>query len=470
MTITSLGVGSGIDLNSILTSIYNQSTAQTSTLDKRSTQLSTSISELGKIQSAMDDFKTALNNLGTSSGLNSLSGVALTSSDPTGLSALAGANANGLGDHSVTVSSLASVSRIASGVSVADPTAAVGAGSLTLNLGVISGAPADADGKYTGATFTGSKSASISISSTDNLNDVVTKLNQSGLVNASLISDGTGYRLSIQSAATGSNQSIKIDASGSSSLSDLMQYDPAGTQKFFQTQAAADFKGKVDGISIVNSSNTLTGALAGTTLTASKVGSYTVTATASNTSASTALTNLVSKWNTLNSLVKTDTSYNSTTKVSGPLAGESSLKFAMGQMRSAVFGKTFSTGSSPYSTLMSIGLSVDASGTATLDSAKLQKALTANPNALSALFDPKQGGAAASADAVVKSNSATSQYGLSARIAGMNKSIDALTKQKQQIIDQATSQQKILSAQFSALDKLMSTTTQLSTFLTKTFA
>ena len=130
-TFTSLGVGSGLDLNSMVTKLVALERAPLSQMQKDATKLQTQVSSFGKMQSmfsALQDTANALSNSALWGGSNARS------SDETAVTAIGGTGA-AAGSYAVTVQSLAASQTLSTNTVFGGATDLVGAGSLTLALG-----------------------------------------------------------------------------------------------------------------------------------------------------------------------------------------------------------------------------------------------------------------------------------------------------------------------------------------------
>ncbi len=87
-------------------------------------------------------------------------------------------------------------------------------------------------------------------------------------VTASVINDGTGFRLVMSSNNTGASNSLKITSSDTTGTGlSKLTYDPASTTNTVsQTQAASDASFSVDGVAITKASNTVSDVIPGVTL------------------------------------------------------------------------------------------------------------------------------------------------------------------------------------------------------------
>ncbi|MGH9888530.1 MAG: flagellar filament capping protein FliD, partial [bacterium] len=150
-----------------------------------------------------------------------------------------------------------------------------------------------------------------------------------------------------------------------------------------QLMAPSDAKVKIDGIDITRSTNVISDALAGVTLTleAAEVGTTVDLAVArDNTAAVTAVKDFATAYNTAASYVATNTSEK------GPLAFDSSIRATMRQLRSVLFDAVAGLQNSTYTSAQSIGVSLDKTGQLQVDEATLKTALATSPDEVSALF------------------------------------------------------------------------------------
>ena len=125
-TVSSLGVGTGIDLNSLLTKLVAAESAPITQLDTKQASYKNQLSAIGRLQSAIDDFATASTAISTSVNFK---GYQATVADTDYATATATSYASG-GSYALRVDKLAQANKLQSGV---NPT--VSTGSLTLSLG-----------------------------------------------------------------------------------------------------------------------------------------------------------------------------------------------------------------------------------------------------------------------------------------------------------------------------------------------
>ncbi len=254
------------------------------------------------------------------------------------------------------------------------------------------GLTAGAGGAYLGASFAqdgNQLSGTVTIDSTNNtLAGIRDAINKAGLgVTATIVSDGsaTPNHLVLQSSKTGASSTIKIDVTGDAALSNLLAYDPAGTQNLTQNTAAQSTTLEVNGIAVSSDTNNISGAIQGVNLTVGKVGSANLTVAQDSSGIKTGVAAFVKAFNDLNKAVKDASGYDAATKKGGPLLGDSTAQSIQAQVRKLI--TTSITGlSGDLTNLSQIGVTFQKDGTLSLDSAKLGKAITNNFEDIGALF------------------------------------------------------------------------------------
>lgn len=276
----------------------------------------------------------------------------------------------------------------------------------------VAGFTAGNSGPYTfsGASFSldpNVSSGSVTIDNTNNsLQGIRDAINKAKLgVTASIVSDGsaTPNHLVLTSNKTGLTSSMKVSVSGDATLAGLLSYDPAGTQNMTQSVAAQNASLSVNGLAVSSTSNSVASAIEGVTLDLAKVGSSKLTI-AQNTAAVTSAVNaFVKAYNDLNATIKKTTGYDEATKTAGILLGDSSVRNMQAQLRK-MMASPISDPSGSLTTLSQVGISIDKTGTMSVDSTKLSAAMSKSLNDVAALFSSF----GSSTDSLVKYSASTS--------------------------------------------------------------
>lgn len=368
-SISSAGIGSGLDVNSIVTQLMSIERTPIRQLQTQATTLQTKLSAYGKVQGAVAAMRDAAAKLTTA---GTYSGTTASSSDSTsvGVSASTGAAAGVIG---ISVSKLATSQSVASS---AQPTSAstIGQGSLTIELGSWN-ADQSAFSPKSGAT-----AVTINIGAgEDSLAQIRDKINGANAgISASIVTDASGARLVMRSTATGESNGFRVSAAQSSGSPGLatLAFDPsAGASAMTQTQAAGNANVMIDGLAIVSESNTLDSAVTGLTISLNKTTTSAVNLNVASdtTSIKKAVTDFATAYNSLSALLRDQTKYDSATKTAGTLQGDSATVSLQSQLRNILMGSTSLGGS--LSRMADLGLDPGSNGLITVNNSKLDVAV-----------------------------------------------------------------------------------------------
>lgn len=470
-SVSSAGIGSGLDVDSIITGLMKVEQQPLTDLQTKATSINTTISAFGAVKSALSAFRDAASAIALPSAWNA---TAATSSDASAVGVATGTNA-ATGSYAIQVQSLAAAQSTVSGT-YASGSALVGAGTLHIDLGTWS------SGQTAFTARSGSTGVDVTVTASDTLATLAEKINAAGAgVSASVVTDASGARLVFTSSTTGADNAFRItaaDADGgntdSSGLSALA-FDPAGgTSATTLTQAAANATATVNGLSISSATNTLSNVFSGLTITLSKVTSAPVQVTVAQDAAAIkkSVQSFVDAYNSLSSLLSTDLKYDSTSKTAGPLQGDSAAMSLQRQLRAMIGGG--STASGAFGSLSQAGLQFQSDGTLKIDDTKFSAALT-NPVELKKLFtnvdsaNPANNGVATKLRGLT--NSLLGAEGLlTTRLAGLNSSLARNGKDQDALSDRLAATKARLQAQYSALDTKMSSISTLNTYITQQIA
>lgn len=373
-TITSTGIGSGLDVSSIVSQLMSLERRPLTLLQRNASDLNTQLSAIGTLQSRMSGLRDAANTL-TSVSLWQQTVATSADSSAVKVSTSAGAAA---GSYAVQVSQLASTQTLAS-TAFASADATVGSGSLTIELGTWTGSPTT-----TGFTAkSGSTPIVVPIGSGEtSLSTIRDKINEADAgVTATLITDASGVRLSLRSKETGAENAFRITASETvddgnpaTGLSAL-GYTATAASPMTRSQTAVNAQATINGIAVSSASNTLDGVADGLTLTLSKVTTSAVEIgiQPDTDAVKKSIETFVSAFNEVASYIRDQTKYNADTKVAGTLQGDRLVGSLQTQLRGIV--NQGSSASGIFERLTDIGISFTATGTLSIKSSKLEDAL-----------------------------------------------------------------------------------------------
>ncbi|HKT30467.1 flagellar filament capping protein FliD [Dyella sp.] len=434
--LSSLGLGTGLDVNSIIQALVNaQEAGPQAQITNQTNQDNNKIAGLTALQTSLSGLQSALNEL-TSSTTYSTFTTTLSNTSLGTASTLPDASP---GTYNINVSQLATAQK---SVSAAQPSlATVGTGTLNITVG--------------------GKSVSVSVGATDTLSSIATSINNASGnpgVTATIVSGVNGNQLVLTSASTGTANAFSVSASSDSSSGVTALASALNTP----STAAANAQLTIDGIAVSSPTNSVSGALTGVTLNLSTTGSSQLTVAQSTTPISTAVNDFVSAYNTYASTVNQLQSYNSTTKVAGVLLGDATLSAVQSQI-SHVLGSTVSNSS--LGSLASLGITRNADGTLVSNSTTLANTLASNPSSVQQLFSGTNGIATQLSTLVTGFNSSTGV--LQSRITNLNNDLTGLQTQQTALNARMAVYQQQLVQQYTSLSSLMSSLNNTSSYLTQ---
>jgi len=480
-SLISSSTGTPLDVNSLVTTLVKARIAgPAASLSTQSSNDNTEIGGLGLLSGTMLGLETALAPFLNGSALSSFS--ATLSGD--GITAKAGSGASAA-TYQIDTKQIAQAQTITSGSFSQSDANALGSGTLTISLG--SGA--------------GAKSFQINVdSSNDSLDDVVNAINSAAGnpgIRATIITGQNGPALSLQSTSTGAANTISIGVTGAASDSALAKFavtsstsvDPnapvgssaiASNNSFWtQSQAAQDAQLTVNNVPVTNSTNTISDAIPGITLTltAKGLGPQTLTVAPDDGAVENDLSAFVTAYNTvidqLNSLAAPGTA--NVPGSGGILLGDEMIN-QIGASLGGIVGGLVSNGGL-QGTLASLGITFqkDTGGQpfaelqidADPNGPTLDDAVTNNPALIGALFN-KTNGIAQQLDSVLTSY--TSGQGIIAnRTNDLTADIANLAKQQNDLDDFAAQLTSQFNDQFTALNTILAQAQSNSNFLTSLF-
>ena len=478
--VSSLGIGSGLDLNSLLSGLKTAEQMPLAAIQTKQTSYTTKLTAYGQLNSALGSLQTAAAAL-AKPGL--FQGVKASSTAPDVLTATAASTAQS-GTYTLNVTQLAQAQSLAS-AGQADTSTNIGTGTAKITVQF-------EFGTTSGAVFTkGSDAArtqSLEIDPADSsLADIAKAINAKTTlgVTASIVNDGsaTPNRLVLTSTQTGKASSMRISVSGDpvpvvpadpnpaySALSKLLTNDPAAARNLQQTVAAQNTELTVNGIAVTSATNSVAGAVQDVTMTVSKIGTSTLSVQKDTASVDSAVNTFVKAYNSLQSVAAKLTAFDPASKSGAVLLGDSTLRNIQVGMRSALTSPQAEYGSG-LTMLSNIGVSFAKDGTLALDSVKLKAALDGNLGGVATLFSGTAGvgGYGNSLSTLITCYTGTTGGVLTAASKGISSSLDSLAKQYTATSERAEATVARYKAQFTQLDVMMSRMNQTSTYLTAQF-
>ena len=389
-SISSPGIGSGLDINSIVRQLVAAEGQPTrNRLDRTEAELQARISAYGLLQGAVSSFQTSLGKLTGGSGFQANTA---SSSNQEVLVATASRTAvAGRYDLDVThlarAHSLVTDSGLAAG-QFSSTSDVLGTGTLTFKFGTTV-----MDGASYGSFTPDAEAATATVEITDgSLNGIRDAINQADIgVRAAVIFDGSHFRLTLTSTETGAARSMEISVSDADGNDDdtaglsLLAFN-AGANHMSQTAAGQDAQLTLNGLAITSASNTLSSTLTGLTINLLGEGSSTLEVKKNTAEAGAAIRGFVETYNGLMGSINQLTGYDPETRRAGALNGDSSVQGLKNQL-SRLLSTPVEGLDGPFSILADIGISRSSrDGTLVLDEARLGAALRDHYDDVMGLF------------------------------------------------------------------------------------
>jgi flagellar hook-associated protein 2 len=439
--ITSTGIGSGLNIGAIVSSLTTAfGAAQTTQLTNQQTTLDAQVSAYGTFTAALDTLKLALPAL---EDPKQLAGFAATVADQNIATATTTSDAVA-GQYTLQVNNLATSATMTS-AHLASSATAVGTGTLTIAVGSSS--------MQIGIDSTNSSLAGIAAA-------INSDPNNPG-VTASIITATSGSRLILTGTATGAANAISVTPSGGDGGLSVLA--------FTQTQPAQDASFSINGFAATSASNAVSSAITGVTINlqkASAVGTpTTLTISPDISSAQGAIDKFVTAVNGVLSSIQTLTAYDPSTQTAGPLNGNATLESFQNQLQN-ILGKVTS-GSGGVKSLTDLGINAGTDGSYATDDTKLGNALSASLASIGNLLGGTNGIVTQISNLV---DGYTKPGGLLDTInQGLETSLSNVSKQQSALAAQLAAYSARLTAEYNAMDTAVALLKQTQTYLNAEF-
>jgi flagellar hook-associated protein 2 len=433
MTISALGIGSGLDASSIVESLMEIEQVPLVNLQVKEATYLADLSAVGQLSSALASFEDVVASLTSASDFDIYTA---TSADTATFTASADSTA-AEGSYDIQVVSLAQAQKLGSASFSDSDTTTVGDSGDVVEITV-------GDDSFT---------VEIGAMTLEEIADAINSASDNVGVTASIIQeDSDTYYLTLTSDETGTDYEITLafeDSVGSSITDPLTMAE---------TQGALDAEILVDDTyTITRSSNTIDDAFEGVTLNLLDTSDSNVSLDVSLNESS--ISGLVEDFvDGYNDLLSTITSLDE-----GQLEGDSILRTVVSQIRS-VLNSAASGLNGDYSYLYDVGIEFEDDGTMSLDSSALSEAVASNLESLTELFTDEDQGVAVRLDSLLEAM--LDDDGLiEAEEDGINAKIESVQEAEERLEDRLELIEARYVAQYSALDTLISSMTTTSEYL-----
>ncbi|MBQ4797795.1 flagellar filament capping protein FliD [Pseudoalteromonas sp. MMG006] len=453
MSISFNGLGSGLAVSDIVDALVNSEQAPAEArLNTTESNLTTDISAVGALKSALEQVQTAMEALGDADNYQQRS----TSGNDDFVSISADEDAQP-GGYSVEVNNLATEHKILS--EAFDANTAVGEGIMTLS--------------------SGDNSFDVEVSDTATLSEIRDAINDSNdndSINATIITDDTGQHLVLSAKNSGLESEIKVevtdidgDNTDTNGLS-LLAFDSAGVQNASEIIAATDASITIDGsLTVSSSSNTFTDVIDGITITAKKAHDTDddlsdISITENNNNIQSGLNNFISSYNEL--LELSNTLGASSEDGAGVMAGDSLLRGVMSKLREQITDSV-DLGNGNSLSLSQLGVETERYGVLTLNTETLNDKIDEDVDLVQQFFigsDEDEGGFAQSFDELMSFYTDTDGI-IQNRIDSKTNQLEDVDDQRLSLASKMESLSDRLYAQYNAMDLLVANLNSTSSYV-----
>ncbi|MGS0726103.1 flagellar filament capping protein FliD, partial [Shewanella sp. 0m-11] len=315
MALTATGIGSGLDINTIVGVLVDaEKVPKEAIFDKTEKTIEAKVSAIGTLKSQLSTFQDALEKLSDPASLNIRK---VSTGDSSYFSAVADKNAQS-GSYQIQVEQLATFHKVA-GTNVADASAALGQGKLDLSVN--------------------GKAFSIEVEAGDSLEAIAKKVNDSADnsgVTATIIKSDGGSRLVFSSDESGTDNQVTVSATDTvgTGLNDMF-----GAGNLTELQAAQNAIVHIDGQKVTSQSNDVENAIAGVTLSltdADVAKTSTLKIEQDNEAVKDNVKGFVDAYNTLIDSINKLSSYDVEKEEAAALQGDSMIRSIESQLRNMI--------------------------------------------------------------------------------------------------------------------------------------
>ncbi|TNC90169.1 MAG: flagellar capping protein, partial [Thalassolituus sp.] len=363
-SIESLGLGSGVLTTDLVDKIITaEKEVSELRLDNRQELIEAKITAYGEIKSLMSTMQSAVNTLASPSAAGA---TKATSSNEDILTVTTSSTADP-GSYNVEVLNTAKSHSLATGT-FASFDEIIGTGKLTFSFGTNT---YDGSGNISGQDVnTERQTKTITIDDSNRtLSGIRDAINTADMgVTATIINDGSGYRLLMTSSDTGAKNAMRIEATDDSGnllttgLSALAYNESQnGTGNLEQTSKGEDAQLQVNGLTITRTSNAVAEVIKGVTinLQSADVGTQvTVNVSADTDTLVENIQKFVDSYNELKQFVDDLSGYDADQQQAGLLLGDSTMRSIQGQIRSLI-SQPIAGLSGKFRSLTELGVNTD---------------------------------------------------------------------------------------------------------------
>jgi flagellar hook-associated protein 2 len=447
MAITASGIGSGLDIESIVSQLMTLERQPLVALQRRESDTRAQISSYGTLKSAVSAFQDAMKDLST---LDAFRVFQSESSDEAVMTASADGDAAG-GIYNLDVTRLAQNHKLGS-EEFAETTTFGGGATDALTLTV------------------GTESLSVDLSTAQNLSEIRDAINSAAdnpgvtatILNTGVTDDVLNQRLILTADESGYEDRVELSFAGGVSAATLgfvtTNQDSLGNRLVDLAELDASYS--IDGFALTSASNDINTVIDGLSIELKGEGAALLNVTRDNAAIEESAKALVDAYNNVFSTVDT--------LREGELSGDSTLQSVIRRMRGIL--NTQPTGlSGSYSALSQLGIKTDRdTGQLVFNGGDFTEALDADFSSVAQLFANDDQGFAFRFEALAKSM--LDEDGLlDSRVDGLNTRVRRLEDDQAELERRLDLREIALRKEYSALDTLVGSLQSTSTFLLQNF-
>lgn len=362
-SITSAGIGSGLDINGLVTQLIDaEAAAPTARLASRQSDLELRLSAYGQLNSSLSSLNSSLSSLKSFATFRSYSTTSSDSDIFTASSSGKISNAS----YDINVTSLAENHKLSTdpalaGAKFTEVTDTLSTGTLTIKFGTTDFVGPDTYNSFVQSTEKAAETVTITDSSLEGVRDAI---NDAAIgVTASLIYDGTNYRLAISSDDTGEDNSLQITVSDDDGVSDdasglsLLAFN-ATANHLEQNDAAKNAALTLNGIAISSNTNTVSDAIDNVSINLKSTGLAELSVDIDTDKVKTAVTQFVASYNAFIGTVNQLSAYDPDTRVAGELNGDGVTRSITSNIQ-RIIGNPVGTLGDDFTILAEVGITTD---------------------------------------------------------------------------------------------------------------
>ena len=441
-TISSAGVGSGLDVSSLVAQLVAaERTPVANSLARQQSGISLELSAFGQLSSAISSIDSALEGL---EDVDALDGRSASSEDED-VFTLSAAGGAAVGRFEIQIDQLAQGQRLSSTTAYTSEDDPVGYGTLEFSLG--------------GDSF--SVEIDPAAQSLAEVRDAINAASDNPGLQANILNTDAGAILQFTSDRSGADSEIVMSTSGGDG--ELANF----IANMSESQAYANAIVYVDGHLVTSSSNTLDDVLEGVTieLNEARPGEiFEFSVNRDQSSAISAMETFVQAYNSYVAQAQAMGGYDPDSEIAGSLNGDSILRGASNQLRSAL---TRNYGGED-ATLSAFGLELDVEGKLSIDEDALSAAVADDFTAFRDFLESENG-------FIASLSSITAGYIdddgiISGRLESLNQSLESIEERGDALDARMERVEARYLAQFTALDTMLAQLQQTSSYLTQQLA